>query len=132
MFQNFIMINKTFTFKLFLSGNKFGFASNIWACLSANITIYNVVTGIISEPQKLQTSGHHGIYAFIKLQNPNLHHYFGLCFRHNLVEIRIPKKFSVSFQDVETDQKFLRNSNLNEISFCRCCIRQGQLHDPLI
>jgi hypothetical protein len=44
----------TLTFKLVLSGNKFGFASNIWACLSANITIHNVVTGIISEPQKLQ------------------------------------------------------------------------------
>ena len=58
------MINKTFTFKLFLSDNKFGFASNIWACLSANITIHNVVTGIISEPQKLQTSRHHGIYTF--------------------------------------------------------------------
>ena len=76
MFQNFIMINKTFTFKLFLSGNKFGFASNIWACLSTNITIYDIVTGIISEPQKLQTSGHHGIWAF-QLKNPNLHHYFG-------------------------------------------------------
>jgi hypothetical protein len=48
------MINKTFTFKLVLSGNKFGFASNIWACLSVNITIHNVVTGIISEPQKHQ------------------------------------------------------------------------------
>ena len=55
MFQNFIMINKTFKFKLFLSGNKFGFASNIWTCLSANITIHNAVTGIISEPQKLQS-----------------------------------------------------------------------------
>ena len=54
MFQTFIMINKTFTFKLALSGNKFGFASNIWSCLSANIIIHNAVTGIISEPQKLQ------------------------------------------------------------------------------
>jgi hypothetical protein len=36
---NFEMINKTFTFKLF-SSDKFGFASNIWACLSANITIH--------------------------------------------------------------------------------------------
>jgi hypothetical protein len=33
----------------------------------------------------------------------------------NLVEIRIPKKFLVSFYILETDQKFLRNSNLNEI-----------------
>jgi hypothetical protein len=48
------MINKTFTFKLVLSGNKFGFASNTWVCLSANIIIHNAVTGIISEPQKLQ------------------------------------------------------------------------------
>jgi len=47
------MINKTFMFKLVLSGNKFGFASNIWACLFANITMHNV-TGIIGEPQKLQ------------------------------------------------------------------------------
>jgi hypothetical protein len=54
MLKTFIMINKTFTFILFLSGSKFGFASNIWACLSANITIHNVVIGIISEPQKLQ------------------------------------------------------------------------------
>ena len=54
MFQTFIMIRKTFKFKFFLSGSKFGFASNIWACLSANITISNIVTGIISEPQKLQ------------------------------------------------------------------------------
>ena len=41
------------TFELFLSRNKFGFAGNIWACLSANITIHSVVTGIINEPQKL-------------------------------------------------------------------------------
>ena len=54
MFQTFTMINKTFRFKLFLSGSKFGFASNIWACLSANITMHNVVTGIISKPLKLQ------------------------------------------------------------------------------
>jgi hypothetical protein len=47
MFQtfSFIMINKTFTFKLFC------FASNMW--VSANITIHNVVIGIINEPQKL-------------------------------------------------------------------------------
>ena len=32
----------------------------------------------------------------------------------NLIEIRIPKKFSV-----ETDGKFLRNPNLNEISLRR-------------
>jgi hypothetical protein len=31
MFLTFIMINKTFTFKLFLSSNKSGFASNIWS-----------------------------------------------------------------------------------------------------
>ena len=51
-FSNFYLINKTFTFKLFLSGNKFGLAGNILACLqlSANITIHNVVTGIINEP----------------------------------------------------------------------------------
>jgi hypothetical protein len=48
----------------FSSSNKFGFASNIWDCLSANITIHSVVTGIISEPQKLQTSRHRGIYDF--------------------------------------------------------------------
>jgi hypothetical protein len=29
------MINKTFTFKLFLTSNKFGFASNIWSCLES-------------------------------------------------------------------------------------------------
>ena len=51
--SDFYLINKTFTFKLFLSDNKFGFAGNIWTCLSANITIYNVVTGMINEPQKL-------------------------------------------------------------------------------
>jgi hypothetical protein len=51
--SDFYLINKTFTFKLFLFGNKFGFAGNIWTCLSANITIHNVVTGIINEPQKL-------------------------------------------------------------------------------
>jgi len=51
--SDFYLINKTFTFKLFLSGNKFGFAGNIWTCLSANITIHNV-TGIINEPQKLR------------------------------------------------------------------------------
>ena len=41
------MINNNFTFKLF-SSDKFGFVSNIWACLSANITIHichNVVIG---------------------------------------------------------------------------------------
>ena len=62
--SDFYLINKTFTFKLFLSGNKFGFAGNIWACLSANITIHNVVTGIINEPKKLLTFRHRGIYAF--------------------------------------------------------------------
>jgi len=41
------MINKTFTFILFLSSNKFGFASNSWSCLSANITRHNVATGIV-------------------------------------------------------------------------------------
>ena len=51
------MINKTFTFKLFLSSNKFGFASNIWSCLSANITRHNVTTVIVNnEQQKLPTS----------------------------------------------------------------------------
>ena len=51
-FSDFYLINKTFTFKLVLSGNKFGLAGNILACLklSANITIHNVVTGIINEP----------------------------------------------------------------------------------
>jgi hypothetical protein len=34
------------------------------------------------------------------------------------IETGIPKKFLVS-QDVETDRKFLRNLNLNEISPCR-------------
>ena len=43
----------TFTLNFFLSGYKFSFACNIWACLSANITIHNVVTGIIKKPQKL-------------------------------------------------------------------------------
>jgi len=52
----FYLINKTFTFKLIISVNKFGFAGNIWVCLSANITIHSVVTGIINEPLKLQTS----------------------------------------------------------------------------
>ena len=51
--SDFYLINKTFTFKFCLSDNKFGFAGNIWTCLSANITINNVVTGIINEPQKL-------------------------------------------------------------------------------
>jgi hypothetical protein len=54
--SDFYLINKTFTFKLFLSGDKFGFAGNILAWLSANITIHNVVTGIINEPQKLWLS----------------------------------------------------------------------------
>jgi hypothetical protein len=40
-----------FTFKLFLSGNKFGFAGKIWSCLSANITIHNIVTGIINDTE---------------------------------------------------------------------------------
>jgi hypothetical protein len=40
--------NKILTFKLLISGNKFGFACNIWAYFSANITIHYVVTGIIS------------------------------------------------------------------------------------
>ena len=57
MFLTFIMINKTFTPKLFLSSNKFGIASNIWSCLYANITIHNVVTVIVNnEPQKLWLS----------------------------------------------------------------------------
>jgi len=55
-FSDFYLINKTFTFKLFLSGNKFGLAGNILACLklSANITIHNMVTEIINESQKLK------------------------------------------------------------------------------
>ena len=78
-FHTFIMINKTFTFKLVLSGNKFGFANNIWGCLSANITIRNVVTGIISEPQKLQLPN---IVEFTLFSlSLYLHHYFGLYFR---------------------------------------------------
>ena len=52
--SDFYLINKTFTFKFFPSGNKFGFAGNIWACLSANITMLKVVSGIINEPQKLR------------------------------------------------------------------------------
>ena len=52
-FSDLYLINKTFTFKLFLSGNKLGFAGNIWACVSANITIRNIVIGIRNEPQKL-------------------------------------------------------------------------------
>jgi hypothetical protein len=31
----------------------FGFASNIWSCLSANITIHSIATGIVNEPRKL-------------------------------------------------------------------------------
>ena len=61
--SDFYLINKTFTFKLFLSGDKFGFAGNILAWLSANITIHNVVTGIINEPQ-FQTSWNLCISAF--------------------------------------------------------------------
>ena len=54
MFLTFIMINKTFTLKLFLSSNKFGIASNIWSCLLASITRHNVATVIVNnEPQKL-------------------------------------------------------------------------------
>jgi hypothetical protein len=45
------LINKTFMFNFFLSGNKYGFAGNIWSGLSANIKIH-VVTGIINETQK--------------------------------------------------------------------------------
>jgi hypothetical protein len=43
-----------------------GLTGNILACLklSANVTIHNVVTGIINEPQKLLTSRHRRIYAF--------------------------------------------------------------------
>ena len=52
------LINKTFTFKLLLFGDKFDLAGNILACLklSANITIHNVITGIINEPYKLTSS----------------------------------------------------------------------------
>jgi len=46
---HFYLINKTFTFKLFLFGNKFGFVGNIWDCLSVKMTI-----GIINESQKLR------------------------------------------------------------------------------
>ena len=35
----------------------------------------------------------------------------------NLVEIRIPKKFSVCSSSWRTDRKFLRNPNLNEIKY---------------
>ena len=45
--SDFFLINKTFTFKLFLFSHKFGFVDNIWACLSAKMT-----TGIINESQK--------------------------------------------------------------------------------
>ena len=38
--------------KIFPS-EKFGFANNIWGCLFANITIHNVVIGIINDPRKL-------------------------------------------------------------------------------
>jgi hypothetical protein len=47
----------------------------------------------------------------------------------NLVEIRIPKKFSVCFfilgwrLDEDTDRKFLRNPNLNEITVPQLCFR---------
>jgi len=48
MFQTFLSFyfDKQLTFKRFSSG-KFGFASNIWACLSTN----NVVIGIINQLQ---------------------------------------------------------------------------------
>ena len=77
--STFILINKTFTFK--------HFSSNIWACLSANITIHNVAIVIINQLQwatKTPTSRHLGIYAF-QLQNRNLHQYFGLCFRQSFI-----------------------------------------------
>jgi len=48
---------------------------------------------------------HHYIYIYI----------YSLC-SPNLVEIRIPKKFSVYLHPIETEQKFLRNPNLNEIN----------------
>jgi hypothetical protein len=51
----FSRLSLIFTLKLF-SSDKFGFASNIWACLSANIlATHNVVIGIINdnEPRKL-------------------------------------------------------------------------------
>jgi hypothetical protein len=88
MFQtlSFILINKTFTFKR-LSSDKFSFARNIWACLSANITIHNVVIGIINQLQwatKTMTSRRLWIYTF-QLQNPNLHQYFGLCFHQSYI-----------------------------------------------
>jgi hypothetical protein len=74
------------TFKR-LSSDKFSFARNIWACLSANITIHNVVIGIINQLQwatKTMTSRRLGIYTF-QLQNPNLHQYFGLCFHQSYI-----------------------------------------------
>ena len=43
---------------------------------------------------------------------------------HNLVEIRIPKKFSVCIFLEDTDRKFLRNANLNEITLlCFTCAK---------
>jgi hypothetical protein len=49
--QNFL--TKFFAKNKPVESTKFGFASNIWACLSVNITIYNIVIGIINEPRKL-------------------------------------------------------------------------------
>ena len=44
--------------------------------LSANITIYNVVTGIISEPQKLPDIVK--FMLFTSALEPDLHHYFDI------------------------------------------------------
>jgi hypothetical protein len=43
-------INNYAQINTYWTSDKFVFASNIWACLSANITICNVVIGIINEP----------------------------------------------------------------------------------
>jgi hypothetical protein len=61
--------NKILTFKLLISGNKFGFACNIWAYFSANITIHYVVTGIINESQKLSGLLNHTIDSDMKVLN---------------------------------------------------------------
>jgi hypothetical protein len=59
--SDFFLINKTFTFKLFLFSHKFGFVDNIWACLSAKMT-----TGIINESQKFWLPD---LMEFVRLLN---------------------------------------------------------------
>jgi hypothetical protein len=104
MFQTFKFYfdKQDFTFKFF-SSDKFGFASNIWACLSANITIHNVIIGITLDFKLFSFR----TQTFISILLSSMLHQTGQ-FRNQLIQ---PVIFSESIAPFKRPENQSRNLN---------------------